>query len=90
MASTPGPSELFTTDDFYAVWPTGAERVELVRGHPYFEGEFVQADVEAAERAFPQRRATLDPPVKGSLILHSSQCGPNTCEFWPEPGAPQQ
>jgi hypothetical protein len=39
----------------------GAEKVELEDGCPYFYGYFDHRDVEIAERAFPGRRAVIEP-----------------------------
>jgi hypothetical protein len=83
MATQPAPERLFTVADFRQCWPMAAEKTELDDGHPHWLGDFGAADVEAAERAFPGRSATLS---DAGLLLHASTCRPGTCRFWPPSG----
>jgi hypothetical protein len=57
----PPPHEPITVDAYIYRWPMGAEKVELVDGCPFFYGYFDDRDVETAERAFPGRRAVIEP-----------------------------
>jgi hypothetical protein len=61
----PPPHELIGGDVWEYRWPMAAEKVELDNGCPYFYGFFDQRDVEIAERAFPGRRAVIDPHENG-------------------------
>lgn len=85
MTNRPGPDQLFDADIHRAIWPMGSEKIELTSGHPLFYGLFDRADAEAAERAFPGRRATIERWYgrRGNLILHTSTCTPTTCPEWP-------
>lgn len=51
----------------------GSEKIELIDGCPYFYGTFDERDVVTAERAFPGRRAVIEPhadePQWGNLRL---------------------
>jgi hypothetical protein len=57
----PPPDQPFTGDVYEHRWPTGAEKVELKYGCPYFYGRFDHRDAATAERAFPGRRAVIVP-----------------------------
>ncbi|SNT56114.1 hypothetical protein SAMN05443665_104483 [Actinomadura meyerae] len=85
MTNRPTPDQFFNVDMHRAIWPMGSEKIELYSGHPLFYGSFDEADAEAAERAFPGRRATIEPWYgrRGNLILHASTCSPETCSEWP-------
>jgi hypothetical protein len=60
----PPPHELIGEAYDYR-WPMASEKIELDHGFPYFYGFFDQRDVEIAERAFPGRRAVIDPHEDG-------------------------
>ena len=85
MTNRPEPDQLFDAGMQTAIWPMGSEKIELISGHPLFYGSFDHVDAEAAERAFPGRRATIEPWYgdRGNLILHASTCTPATCPEWP-------
>jgi hypothetical protein len=61
----PPPHEPITGGVYDYRWPMGAEKVELDNGCPYFYGYFDHRDVETAERAFPGRRAVIEPHSGG-------------------------
>jgi hypothetical protein len=85
MTDRPDPDQLFDVDMYRAVWPMGSEKIELISGHPLFYGMFDRVDVEAAERAFPGRPATIERwyGERGNLLLHASTSTPETCPEWP-------
>lgn len=90
MSAHPAPDELFRLSAYRSVWPMGAEKVELLWGHPVFYGALDAADAQAAERAFPGRVAAIAAwnGDRGNLVLHSSLCGPGTCAQWPDRSDP--
>jgi hypothetical protein len=61
----PPPYEPIDVDVYEYRWPMGSEKIELWDGAPYFYGYFDHRDVVIAERAFPGRRAVIEPHEDG-------------------------
>jgi hypothetical protein len=64
----PTPDELFDIDAWQSRWPTGAEKVELCRGVPVFQGQFDERDVVIAQGACPGRHIVLN--ESGGIEIH--------------------
>lgn len=64
----PDPTQPVTSEAFRHRWPTGAEKAELIEGVIVFYGSFDERDADAAHRAYPGRRVTIDPG--GALRVH--------------------
>ena len=77
----PEPDLPFTLDDFRGCWPMKAEKAHLDDGHPLFDGQFDEEDINTAQRAFPGRPATID--GIGNMTIHTTRCTPGTCRWWP-------
>ncbi len=79
----PPPHEPISGDAYDYRWPMGSEKIERDNGAPYFYGYFDQRDVEIAERAFPGRRAVIEPHLDGEPGVGNLKILPG----YPPPGA---